>query len=551
MVSRGLPAPTLREARRERALGAMALLALLLAALSAGSASAANLFTIDAQADSFGPVVTDTTGNGYVTWLHTAMPDDTTVFCKLPPGSTRCAHPITLALPPGDATSGTPGQPFAVLAGIGAPPGTVFVVENRYVANDTVIWRSTDGGQTFSGPDDIGVGCYSNTTDVDDVLWWNGYAGFVTASHNPGLGYAFSVFGETCAGAEATPDTGAGQGATGWQFANPGSGGVGSASVGFASSTEPKSDQIEAYWLANSPPALQFMRHHERGAPPGSTEDLSSTLPSNWSGPIRIGNGYEPRLAQGAAGLFLFSADNTAAGATPSAIDIRRYAPAQLNFTAPLTLQSFPQSQIGLFDGGALGENGETGELVAAWPYEPPGGGGSLMRLYLSTNGGTSFSPGEAIARIGGGYAVNDNARLAAAPNGSGFLTFRDSSGLRVADLNPAPAQFAQLSANGAGALVPVLCPAPHGHCSVRISITLGAHSATASGPVSAASRALLGSSRFTVSAGATRRLRVQLSGALRRALRSHHGRVRATLSLSLRAAGLAHTTTAAVKLHG
>ena len=545
MVSRGAPAPISSVARRERVHRATVLLflaALLLMALPAADAVAANVFTLDRQADSFGPVVTDAAGTAYVSWLRKGTPADTTLFCRLPDSATRCAAPLTLAAPPGDPALNQPGQPFTVLAGLGAPAATVYVVENRYVANDTVIWRSTDGGRTFSGPDDLGAGCFSNNTDVDDVLWWNGSAGFVTAAHNPGLGYGFSVFGGTCAGAGATPGTGPGQGATGWQFANPGSGGVGSATIGFASSTEPKSDQIEAYWLASTPPTLQFMRYHERSAAPGSTEDLSSTLPSNWAGPVRLTNGYEPRLAQGPAGLFLLSADSTGAGATPSQIDVRPYVPAQQGFGMPRTLQSFPQSQLGLFDGGALGENAQTGELAAAWPYEPRAGSGAQLRAYLSTNAGASFSPGEIVAQVGPGYTVNSNARLALSPDGAGVITFQDAGGLEVADLNPSPAQFARLSGNGSSVLVPVLCPAPRGHCTVRVAITLGAHRA---------SRALLGGTRFTVAAGATRRLRVKLSAALQRALRSHRGRVAATLSLHVQAAGLAHTTTAAVTLRG
>jgi hypothetical protein len=299
----------------------------------------------------------------------------------------------------------------------------------------------------------------------------------------------------------------------------------------------------------STPPSLRFVRYHERSAPPGSMEDLSSTLPGNWAGPIALGNGYEPRLAQGAGGLFLLSADSTSQGSTPSAIRIRRYDPAQLTFAAPVNLQTFPQSQLGLFDGGALGANGETGEVVAAWPHEVATGG-SLMRLYLSTNGGVSFSPGEEVARIVRGYAINDNARLAVAANGTGFLTFRDAGGLEVSDLNPAAQQFSVLSGNGSSVIVPVLCPAPHGRCSVRASITLGAHLASASA-AHAATGALLDGASFTVPAGAARKLKVPLSAAIRRALRARRGRVGATLSLTLRASGWSHTTTASVTLRG
>jgi hypothetical protein len=544
----GAPAPGAhRQARRlcPTVLGALALAGMLV-----GPAQAANLFTLDPQADSFGPIVTDAAGNGYVAWLHTGTPNDSTMFCKLAPGARRCANPITLPAPAGDPTLNTPSQPFAVLGGAGTPAGTVYVVENRYVANDTVIWKSTDAGQTFSGPDDIGQGCYSNNTNIDDVLWWNGAVGFVTGSHNPGLGYGFSVYGETCAGPLATPGTGPGQGATGWQFGNPGSGGVGSATLGFASSSNPKSDQIEAYWLLSTPPTVDFFRYSERTTEITPKEDLSSTLPSNWAGPIRLTDGYLPRLAGGAAGLFLLSADATSQGADPSAVDVRKYDPTQHTFGQPVNLQTFQQSEVGLFDGGALGENADTGELVAAWPHSSTTGG-SLMRLYLSTNGGASFSPGEEVAAIGGGYAIEDNARLAVADNGAGFLTFKDSGGLEVSDLNPTSLQFSVLSSNGNAVTVPVICPAPHGHCAVRVSITQGTHKASLAVAARRASGGTIASGSFMITAGATKKLKVPLTAAGRRALHAHHGRLKATLSLTLHATAWSHTTTAAVTVRG
>jgi hypothetical protein len=517
-----------------------AFLAAVVACGPVATASGANLFTLDPQADSIGPIVVDGAGNGYVAWLHKATPNDTTMFCKFPPGARACAHPLTLV-----STRSTnpdldsPSQPFPVLD----PSGGVWVVENRYVANDTVIWKSSDGGRTFSGPDDIGVGCYSNLTTPDDVRWYQNSVGFVSASYNPGLGYGYSVYGEACAGAGATPGTGPGQGATGWTFGNPGSGGVVGAALGFA----PNQDQVEAYWLLNSPPNVEFFRYSIPNLPPGTPGDFASTLPSNWVGPMKVTDGYMPRLAQGPAGLFMVSEDQTAAAnLKPSTLDVRKYDTSTHLFGAPVRVQAFAQNDTGLFLGGDLAENATTGELTAVWPVSS--NGSSFLRAFLSTNGGASFSPGEDVAAIGFGYTIYNNARVGIANSGQGFTTFQDQYGLHVADLTPIAAQFNRLSARDGAVSVPTTCPLPHGSCKVLISITMGAHKATAAAAGRDGPTVLAGGS-FTLPAGATKKLRVRLTAAGRTVLGSHHGRLKATLSLTLRTRSWSHTTTGPVTL--
>jgi hypothetical protein len=500
--------------------------AALLAGVFAGAAQAINLFTLDPQADSIGPIVTDAAGNGYVAWLRTGVPDDSTMFCKLPPGARGCANPITLAPPGSDPTLNTPSQPFAVLGGAGTPAGSVYVVENRYVANDTVIWKSTDGGQTFGGPDDIGAGCYSGNTDIDDVLWWNGSVGFVTGAHNPGLGYGFSVYGETCAGPAATPGTGPGQGATGWQFGNPGGGGVGSATLGFASNSDPRSDQVEAYSLLTTLYTVDFFRFSAPNLPPGTPGDFASTLPSNWAGPTKLTDGYLPRLAGGPAGLFLVTEDYTEGNAYPSAVNLRKYDPVHHVFGSPTTLVTDPQNQVQLFDGGGLGENPDTGELVAAWPGVRASDGAAVMRLWTSTDGGSTFSPQEDIAILGGGYTIEDNARLAVADNGQGFLTFQDSEGLKVADLTP----FLIVLSLGSGRTpkVPVRCGAvTGGKCKVKASILFtkaGKHHHTR--PVTIAT------GHGTIAGGNATELPLRLTAAGRHRLATTNGPLDASLTV-------------------
>ena len=64
------------------------------------------------------------------------------------------------------------------------------------------------------------------------------------------------------------------------------------------------------------------------------------------------------------------------------------------------------------------------------------------MRLFSSTNGGASFAETD-VAHIGGAYSLNDNAQLAIADSGAGWLTFLDEGGLKMADTSPvAPAEL-------------------------------------------------------------------------------------------------------------
>jgi hypothetical protein len=67
------------------------------------------------------------------------------------------------------------------------------------------------------------------------------------------------------------------------------------------------------------------------------------------------------------------------------------------------------------------------------WPKF--GSGGDEMRLWISTDGGTSFSDKGKIATFGAGYSGSAN--LALDGKGGGFLTWKDGRGLEVADLAP------------------------------------------------------------------------------------------------------------------
>ncbi len=120
-----------------------------LAGALAGRA-AANQFTLDRQADSMGPVVSDQNGNGYVAWLHRSGAGDVDRFCKLSPRARICSHPITLPVTLVDS-SASADTPFPVLG----PGSDVFVVAPSYDTSQEVMWESTDGGASF-GPAYVG-----------------------------------------------------------------------------------------------------------------------------------------------------------------------------------------------------------------------------------------------------------------------------------------------------------------------------------------------------------------------------------------------------------
>ncbi len=515
--------------------------AALLWGCSVSSAWGSDQFTVDPQPDSYGAIVTDTAGNGYIAWNHEAgISTDVPTFCKLAPGARKCAHPISLALP-GGPTYASDDQPFPILG----PPGVVWVVASRYIADDTVIWTSTNGGQSFGAPYDIPyiptcplVGAcqlsfsFAGLTNVDDMLpvtpSYAAYDGqlykttagqpsvyWLESSNNPGLGFNLDNTNEILAGAAGTTE---------FTFENTGGGGVAGSALGLTASGE----VVEAYWLESSTPTLAYYYFHAANPNPISPQ-------AGWSAPTVVGHGQLPRMADGAAGLFMLSEDSVNTS-QPTAVHIRKYNPASHSFGAPLTLANNPANTPDQFGGGGLAENYDTGELAAVWP-QFSAGGTSLMRLYLSTNGGARFSPAEYVATVGSGYPGMDNARVAIADSGTGFVTFRDAGGIEVSDLNPIAAQYTKLKTNGKVADVPVTCPDPKGTCKVELKLTRGKGKALT----------VLASGKFVIPAGATKTLGVPLKAAGIKLLASDHGHFTATLTVVLHSSAGTQTTTANV----
>jgi hypothetical protein len=471
-------------------------------ALTPGVADAANRFTIDANPDSLGAIATDRAGDGYITWEHQTMGLAASVpmFCKLPPGATSCANPIELALP--EAAFGEVANAQQVFPILG-PGSVVWVVTGRYVGGDTLIWTSTDGGDSFGAAHEIPYvpTCapaarycipsfsWADKNDIDDVLpvtpslttyerqtYLTGgqpSVSWLESSNNPGLGFNISNTAETLGGPAGLSE---------FTFSNPGPGVVTGSTLG----TTGSGDVVEAYWLDDKPPEIgyyAYLRPNSHGITPQT----------GWTGPGFVAQGYLPRLASGARGLFMASADGSSTA--PATIDVRRFDEATQSFGAPQQLGDSGQS---LYRGGGIGENVSTGELGVVWPTFTQRA--DVMRLFLSDDGGRRFSPALPIAGVEGGYIAFDNARVSISDNGTGFVTFWDGRGLQVASLMPTASQFGRLTVGGGSVAVPVTCPAPRRPCTVRIQMTQIGFGAVAKGT-------------FRMRPGATSNVRVRVTG--------------------------------------
>jgi hypothetical protein len=413
---------------------AAGLLSMSFVVLIPATAQATNLFTLGSNAET-NAIVTDGSGTGYAAWVQPAAKPATepevVEFCKIPRGATGCASPIALPLPAGPDEEIT--QPFPVL---GSHSGVVYVVGPRYIKNEeTLIWTSTDGGATFSAAKSIHSASPGKTGVGDVLLDPNTPSGleptedyFGMAFNNPGLGFGFTANQIT-------------SGKTSFTFANPGTGGVASSTLGYVTGTiEDKftkaqiHPEVEAYYNLSSPaPEVSFYRYYAKGGNVDGEE-------SGWEGPFKVSNGYVPRLASGPAGLFMLSTDipsGESLEAQPSAIDVRKFDETTHTFDEPVQIAKIPTSAGTLFNSGDIYENPTTGYIYVAQPVIN-GAGEYVMRLWESTNGGVTFAGERDIATIGFGYSGIP--RLAVAADGQGWLTFNDAGGQEVADLNALPA---------------------------------------------------------------------------------------------------------------
>lgn len=168
---------------------------------------------------------------------------------------------------------------------------------------------------------------------------------------------------------------------------------------------------------------------------------------------------------------------------------------------------------------GGLGEDYESGEVAVVWP--DVAGATDQLSLYISTDGGSHFSSAQTIARIDAGYSVLDNARVALAPDGSGFVTWRDSGGLHVANLETLATPYERLLVHHPSTLeLPVTCEAPKASCSARATLKVKGTT--------------IATGHLSVPSGTTSTLGVPLNATGRKLLAAAHGRLKATLELTI-----------------
>jgi hypothetical protein len=423
-------------------------------ALPAAS-SANNLFSLDPTPESVtGVVVTEANGTAYFAWeAAPGLPDgaDTTMFCKIPRGGS-CTAPIALPLPsPGNSDEENVTQAYPVL---GTRPGVVYVVGPRYVPNDTLIWTSTNGGESFSTH--VKSETYGGRTGIDDVLLNPGHTAtekepladyFDIASTNSGL-----AFGEV-SNTLKTPAS--------FGFASPG---VFSAegSLGFTTASHLP---VEAYFNLEAQDNIHF--YANKTSPADEAK--------NWEGPKFVAVGSSPRLASGPAGLFMLSTDFPAGEAEPGVLDLRKFNEKTDTFEAPVEVAANPTSGLT----SDVFENPETGNLYAVWPVVD-GAGDNVLDFAESTDGGQTFHGYREVAAINGAFVGPP--RLAVASDGRGWLTYNDEGGVEVANLATNTSVATSLSGGGgSGASVTV----PQGTPVLDTATIGGSAGASAAGSVS------------------------------------------------------------------
>jgi hypothetical protein len=415
--------------RHRLTLAAIAALAALL--VLAAPAAANDRFTLDPAATSPGHLIEDAAGNAYIGWVDNG---ETAKFCKVPAGGT-CTDPLTLPIP-GAKGSNIPDQVLPVFGG----GETVYAVGPGYLDDSAVVWTSTNGGVSFNNGV-VDTSGYPNMGEPNTVLL-NGGEFWIAASH-VGVGFG------------SVPTDGIGGSKFG--FADPGVY-AGDATLGLAAPGEP----VEAYYEDVDGSPIQFYRYKGSG---------SVASAADWDGPTLVAEGEVPRLASGGAGLLLLSADATVPNGEPEAVQVRRYS--GTSFGAPLTLLDGPP--YGGQVGGAIGESAD-GEIAVAWPTSS--GSTRTMQLWVSTDAGLSYTAVGPIAHLGSGYETGANAQISLNDSGAGWLTYRDSAGLQVADLTPLPVAP---PATGGGATTPpkATTPKPYSGATQTFTTVVGGEELT------------------------------------------------------------------------
>ena len=373
----------------------LALAALLLVSLALPSAAQAGApFTVG-QGKAPHLLVDPSTGPAHVVWAN--GPAKKIVYCRVPRGATACQ--LTREL---DADIGGygPDAPFLLADG-----GGLRIIVPHYVADVTVAWTSTDGGTTWSGPQQVYK--YANTTDHSEPVAGPQPGSFTIAGFNPTL----SVYSAALDGSESNAP----------QHATLTGGG------GYDLQVAPTTDG-GLVTVGNDLNNLFFWRM----APGADPSDSPS-----WSGANPVGPGKESRVAGGSSGTFLLSS-----GGTPAAgkVEVRRWTGG--GFGPPVVVAN----ETPYINDIVVGPSGT---VAALWRRNDAP---HRLQLGLSRNAGATFTT----ATIAREDVVMASMDVSIASDDRGFAVYEGSGGgatsqIRMASTDPveggAPATTAPVPA--------------------------------------------------------------------------------------------------------
>jgi hypothetical protein len=366
--------------------------------------AAALCFAPPAAAGSFpvGPgslphVAVDAAGNGHVTWIESVGNADTFHYCKIPAGGTACTQQFSYS----DANQDVDGG-YALLTN----DGRILLVEARGVspARAKLLWTSTDGGASFTGPIQIGTLSANGANIAGDALYVPagtlglGSEAIFTIGQIAGLNATFQatdLAANTTTEADLAPNV--------------------AASLGLQGNTlvAALSDFGTLDWSQYTGPA------------PATLDSLNTA--SNWSAPAAVGPrsaaNTETILASGPAGIHLgYEVD---AGGGQANLVVSRFT--GTGWTTPSLIAAGAAHPDLFQDAGgrlhAIYKNGYNAEL-----------------LYSHTTGAgiTAWTAPQTLdATPGDSYAFPQLATNAA---GNGYAVWAGVGGVRAARIAPAPA---------------------------------------------------------------------------------------------------------------
>jgi hypothetical protein len=358
-------------------------------------AAAASAAPVAVGAGNYPRVAVDAAGNGHVTWIESIGNTDTFHYCKIPAGGTACTSPFAYADGNQDVDGG-----YALLPG----DGRILLLEARGVTpgRAKLLWTSTDGGASFSGPTQVGTLSSSGANIAGEAL----YAPAGTLGLGSEAIFTIGAIAGVVAGFQAT-DTTTNTTTEAELAPNVGT------SLGLQGNT-----LVAALGDFSSLNWSQYV-----GPVPAPLDSLNTA--ANWSAPAAVGPrspaNIETVLASGPAGIHLgYEADASAAQAN---FVVSRFTGS--GWTAPAVIAA-GAAHPDLFQD-------PSGRLHAIWKN---GFNAELLYRYATSAANTAWTSPQLIdATAGDSYAFPQVATNAA---GNGWAVWAGVGGIRAARVAPA-----------------------------------------------------------------------------------------------------------------